>query len=186
VRGRFYGRPCPRRLIVGQLGALQRNCAVHHLSPSPVRERPPLKRSRMRQRCVCRRQNASSADAEGKRAPPTTQGLGLYSTSHLVEQQHRNSVGVAGFLGCCHATRSATTPWGRNAARGTREGAAPRGWGDHSRHRSPFGLGPTGQPGPILQADRPRCANSCTDYGGRSRGKANSGGLRTALVELIY
>ena len=120
--GRFLGRPCTQRLIVGQLRALQRNCAVHHLSPSPVL---PIRKaianaSRLRSSASakrpCRRQNASSADAEGKRAPPTTQGLGLYSTSHLVEPQHRNSVDVAGFLGCCHPTRSDATPRGRNAA----------------------------------------------------------------------
>jgi hypothetical protein len=39
VRGRFPGRPCPRRLIVGQLRAPQRNCAVHHVSPSPASAR---------------------------------------------------------------------------------------------------------------------------------------------------
>jgi len=36
----FPGRPCPRRLIVGRLRALQENCAVHRflhrrLSPLP-------------------------------------------------------------------------------------------------------------------------------------------------------
>jgi hypothetical protein len=112
------------------------------ISLRPQCEPPSLKQSQMRQRCVCRRQNASSADAEEKRPPPTTRGLGLRSTSHPVEPQRRNSVDVAGFLGCCHATRSAATPRGRNAVSPTGKGAAPWGWGDHSRRRSHLGSGP--------------------------------------------
>jgi hypothetical protein len=101
----------------------------------------------MRQRCVCRRQNASVGRRGGEAAPPTTQGLGLRSTSHSVEPQRRNSVDVAGFLSCCHATRSTAataTPQGRNAVRPTGTGAASRGLGGPFATPLQFGLGPAG------------------------------------------
>ena len=129
--GRLHGRPCPRRLIVGQLRALRRNCAVHHLSPS---------------QCVPIRKAIANAVNAAFIAPPTTQGLGLRSTSHPAEPQHRDSVDIAGFLGYCHATRSghsspqrfgdATQP----AEPGERSGVA--GLGGPFATPLPFGPGP--------------------------------------------
>ena len=93
--GRFHGRPCPRRLIVGQLRALRRNSAVHHLSPS---------------QCVPIRKAIANAVNAAFIAPPTTQGLGLRSTSYPAEPQYRDRFDIAGFLGCCHPTHPPQQP----------------------------------------------------------------------------
>jgi hypothetical protein len=91
---------------------------------------PSAKRSRMRQRCVYR--------------TPTTQGLGLRSTSHPVEPQRRDSVDVAEFLGCCHAIRSAATaatPRDATLSAGP-ERSGTAGVGGTIRDTAPIGLGP--------------------------------------------
>jgi hypothetical protein len=165
--GRFLGRPCPWRLIVDQLRALRRNCAVHHLSPSPVLPiRKAIANASTLRLPASERVPRATRRGSGHLLQPKS--LGLRSTSHPVEPA--TSVDVTGFLGCSHATRSAAaaaTPQGRNAVRPTGKGAAPRGLGGPFATPLRFGAWP-GTPSPTQFYTR-FGSDTCHSHGNRTR-----------------
>jgi hypothetical protein len=126
--GRFHGRPCPQHLIVGQLRALQRNCAVHHLSPSPVRA-PIPKAIANASTLRLRRQNASSA--EGKRPPLQPRASACAPPATL---SNRNTATVLILQGSWAVVTPPDPPQQpqRSAQEGTHSAASPF-LGRHSR-----------------------------------------------------